>query len=91
MRLPKLLLLPLAAVLVLLGAAPANAQDVPSKRVLYNDGPTNRYLMDGQWLLRVDQGNQGLAQGFHRQTSTTAGRPPRSRARGTARTTRTRR
>jgi len=69
MRLPKLLL-PLAALLVLAGAAPAAAQDVPSKRVLYDDGPTNRYLMDGRWLLRVDQGNQGLAQGFHKQTTT---------------------
>jgi beta-glucuronidase len=67
--LPKVLL-PLAAVLAVVLSAPAHAQDVPSKRVLYNDGPTNRYLVDGQWLLRLDPGNAGVSQGFHKQTST---------------------
>ena len=65
---PTKLLLPLALLLTLAVAAPAAAQGVPSKRVLYNDGPTNRLLMDGEWLLRVDPGNQGLSQNWHKQT-----------------------
>ena len=47
----------------------------PSERVLYEDGPTNRYLMDGQWLFRLDPGNAGLSEGFQRQTSTEGWNP----------------
>ena len=72
---PSKLLLPLALLMALVAAAPAAAQEVPSKRVLYNDGATNRYLMDGQWLLRLDPGNQGLRSGFHRQSDTAGWSP----------------
>src|SRR3712207_3894310 len=67
---PALKLLPLVAlVCLLLPAAPASAQaTTPVKRVLYNDGPTNRYLMNGPWLFRLDRGNRGLSEGFHKQT-----------------------
>lgn len=65
-------LIPLAALLALLlvGATTAHAQEgvTPAKQVLYNDGPTNRYLMNGEWLFRLDTANQGLRQGFHKQT-----------------------
>lgn len=65
-------LIPLAVLLVLLlaGAATAHAQEgvTPAKQVLYNDGPTNRYLMNGEWLFRLDTANQGLRQGFQKQT-----------------------
>ena len=66
-------LVPLLLIAVLGPAAPAAAQDVvstPSKRVLYEDGHTDRYLMDGTWLFRKDNGNRGLSEGFKSQTST---------------------
>ena len=73
---PSKLLLALLPTLAAAGlAAPAHAQEVPAKRVLYNDGSTNRYLMGGQWLLRLDPGNQGLSQGFKSQTSSAGWTP----------------
>ena len=71
-------LLPLVALLACLApAAPALAQDsaVPTKQVLYHDGPTNRYLMGGQWLFRMDSANQGLRQGYMKQAATTGWTP----------------
>ena len=62
-------LLPLLALLAVL-PAPASAADVPSKKTLYDDGPGGRFLMDGQWLFRLDAGDQGLRQRFYRQRST---------------------
>lgn len=66
----KLLIPLLALVAVLVPAAPALAQDgaTPTREVLYEDGPTNRFLMGGEWLFRLDTANQGLKQGFHKQT-----------------------
>ena len=63
-------LLPLLLLALLAPAATATAQDTPSEQVLYQDGHTNRYLMDGEWLFRLDPGNTGLRSGFARQTST---------------------
>ncbi|HEX2086081.1 MAG TPA: glycoside hydrolase family 2 TIM barrel-domain containing protein [Solirubrobacteraceae bacterium] len=63
-------LVPLLLVALLAPAASAAAQDVPSERVLYQDGHTNRYLVDGQWLFRLDPGYEGLASGFMRDTGT---------------------
>ena len=63
-------LLPLVVLLgLLVPAAPAAAQgaSTPTKQVLYDDGPTNRYLMGGRWHFRLDRGNRGLSQGFHKQ------------------------
>ena len=60
-------LVPLLLVALLAPAATASAQ---SERVLYQDGHTNRYLMDGDWLFRLDPTNQGLRSGFARQSST---------------------
>ena len=53
-------LVPLLLLVLLAPAATAAAQDTPSQRVLYRDGHTNRYLMDGRWLFRLDTGNTGL-------------------------------
>src|SRR5690348_16114458 len=76
---PKPLLLALVAALAcLVPAAPALAQDpgvTPTKQVLYHDGPTNRYLMGGQWLFRMDSGNQGLSQGFMKNFATAGWSP----------------
>jgi beta-glucuronidase len=63
-------LVPLLLIALLAPAASASAQDPPSERVLYRDGHANRYLMDGQWLFRLDPGNRGLAEGLMRQAST---------------------
>jgi beta-glucuronidase len=71
----KSLLPLLALVAVLVPAAPSLAQDTPTREVLYQDGPTNRFLMGGQWLFRLDTANQGLKQGFHKQTATAGWNP----------------
>ena len=51
------------------GSAPPAAAQAPAARTLYSEGPTGRYLLDGQWLFRLDQG-VGLRQGFETQTGT---------------------
>jgi beta-glucuronidase len=63
--------LPLAvlAALTLLPAA-AQAADVPSAKTLYADGPSGRFLVDGQWLFRLDGADRGVGQHFERQAST---------------------
>jgi beta-glucuronidase len=63
-----------AALLTLIGtAALALAQgggptppagDKPSARVLYEDGQTGRYLLDGRWFFRLDPADQGEVQGL---------------------------
>ena len=69
MRLPRLLPLALLAAFAALPPA-AQAADVPSAKTLYADGPSGRFLMDGQWLFRLDAADQGVRQRFQRQTST---------------------
>jgi len=53
------------------GALAGTTQEAatPTPKVLYHDGYTGRYLMDGVWFLRQDPLDQGLAQGFQRQAS----------------------
>ena len=70
MRLPTLLLLALLAVLSALVPTTAQAADVPSKKTLYSDGPTGRFLIDGRWLFRLDSADQGVRRRFYRQSST---------------------
>ena len=69
--LKPLQLLALLALALLVPATTAAAQSasVPSKRTLYADGPTNRYLMDGEWLFRLDPGNTGIGDGLARSAS----------------------
>jgi beta-glucuronidase len=50
------------------GAAPRSAQ-APSDKLLYQDGHSGRFLLDGTWYFRLDPADQGLAQGLPRQTS----------------------
>ncbi len=67
---PRLrLLLPAFALLLAMPAA-AHAADKPSAKTLYQDGPDGRYLMDGTWLFRLDNEDQGIKQRFMRSTST---------------------
>ena len=47
--------------------APALAADGITRGTVYKDGPDNRYLLGGEWLFRLDNG-QGTPQRFQRQT-----------------------
>ena len=69
MPLPRLLPLALLALVAALPSSAA-AADVPSARTLSADGPAGRFLMDGDWLFRLDAADQGVRQRFHRQSST---------------------
>ena len=62
-------LLPLVLVAVLAAPSLAQAADVPSNKTLYADGPSGRFLIDGQWLFRLDAADQGVRQRFYRQSS----------------------
>jgi beta-glucuronidase len=62
------------AALMLLPAA-AHAADVPSKKTLYRDGPTGRFLVDGQWSFRLDAADQGIRQHWERRRSTAGWTP----------------
>jgi beta-glucuronidase len=68
-------LLPLVLVVVLAAPSLAQAADVPSNKTLYADGPSGRYLMDGQWLFRLDGADQGVRRRFYRQSSTAGWAP----------------
>jgi beta-glucuronidase len=65
----RLLAPALALLAVLACAAPALAADGITRGTIYKDGPDNRYLLGGDWLFRLDDG-QGSDQRFQRQTST---------------------
>jgi beta-glucuronidase len=65
MRVMRLLVPVLLATLLL--AAPAHAQ---SSKVLYQDGPQGRYLLDGSWLRKLDPTGVGLSQHWERSRTT---------------------
>jgi beta-glucuronidase len=67
--------LPLALLAVLALPSFAQAADVPSNKTLYADGPSGRYLVDGQWLFRLDPADQGVRQRLYRQRSTAGWSP----------------
>jgi len=56
-------------------AAHAQSASVPSAKTLYQAGPSGRFLMDGQWLFRLDPEDVGLRQRFKDQSSTTGWGP----------------
>jgi beta-glucuronidase len=62
-----------ATALVVPGSA--SAADKPSNKTLYHDGPSGRFLMDGEWLFRLDDADQGVKQRFMRQAGTTGWKP----------------
>ncbi len=61
------LTLALLAVLACAAPAPAAAADGITRGTVYEDGPDNRYLLGGDWLFRLDDG-QGTKQRFQRQS-----------------------
>jgi len=68
MRAPLRFLLP-AIVLLALVPATASAADKPSAKTLYADGPEGRYLMDGNWLFKLDNEDAGVKAHWMRQSS----------------------
>ena len=62
------LLLPLFALLLLVPSS-AHAADKPNEQALYQDGPDGRYLLDGDWLFRLDATDQGVKQRWMRSAS----------------------
>lgn len=71
--------LTLAVVLALFAGGVARAQglpyaaETPVKRSLYRDGSTDRYLLAGTWLSRLDLTDTGVAQGLWRDVASTDG------------------
>jgi glycosyl hydrolase family 2 len=71
----------LALVFVALAAAiaapAAVAQQIspPNPRPVVQDGPGGRYMLDGQWLLRVDRRDRGAGQHWERRRSTAGWSP----------------
>ncbi|HEX6389828.1 MAG TPA: beta galactosidase jelly roll domain-containing protein, partial [Solirubrobacteraceae bacterium] len=68
MTLPRRLTIATLALVLALPAAAA-AAPVPPAKTVYRDGPSGRYLLEGKWLFRMDKANQGLSQGFAKQTA----------------------
>ena len=65
-------LLALAALAACALTAPSTASAQSSgltTKALYENGPTGRYLMGGEWLFRLDPGFDGHRQGFQSQTT----------------------
>ncbi|HEX6021086.1 MAG TPA: glycoside hydrolase family 2 TIM barrel-domain containing protein [Solirubrobacter sp.] len=62
--------LPLLVLALLLAFPAAASADKPSSKTLYEDGPEGRHLLDGEWLFRLDNEDQGIKQRFYRSTST---------------------
>jgi beta-glucuronidase len=52
---------------------PAYTATAPTPGALYRDGQTGRYLLGGTWLFQADPGDVGLAQGWWRDSASTAG------------------
>jgi beta-glucuronidase len=63
------LTLALLAAAAFVAPAPALAVDGITRGTIYQDGPDNRYLLGGDWLFRLNNG-QGRKQRFQRQTTT---------------------
>jgi len=55
--------------LALLALPQAAQADVPTQRTLYEDGAEGRYLMEGEWLFRLDPTDAGLRKRYYRGTS----------------------
>src|SRR5437763_9509826 len=51
-------------------AQPAAAVSAPPERAVTYDGPTGRFLLDGDWLLRRDRGDRGVGRHWFKGTST---------------------
>src|SRR3954462_3404443 len=65
-----------AAAVAAIAAPAASAQaTAPNPHPVTHDGPTGRFMLDGQWLLRVDRSDRGAGQHWERRRSTAGGAP----------------
>src|SRR5690348_9573831 len=62
-------LLPIFALLLVALPSTARAASKPNEQALYQDGPEGRYLLDGDWLFRKDDADQGVKQRWMRSAS----------------------
>ncbi|HEV2820693.1 MAG TPA: beta galactosidase jelly roll domain-containing protein, partial [Solirubrobacteraceae bacterium] len=69
-RLSLITLLVVAMAALAAAPAAADAAERPDRRALTAYGPDNRYLLDGNWLFRLDEADQGLQRNWQRRTST---------------------
>ncbi|MCW3017073.1 MAG: hypothetical protein JWO02_4165 [Solirubrobacterales bacterium] len=74
-RLAALVVGLLSVLVVNAAAAQAQSASVPSAKTLYYAGPSGRYLMDGQWLFRLDPKDRGISEGFKDQVATAGWSP----------------
>ena len=58
------------AAAILAPAASAQQAAPPNPRPVVRDGPAGRYMLDGQWLLRLDRSDRGAGQHWERRRST---------------------
>jgi beta-glucuronidase len=56
--------------------APVDSTAAPTQGALYQDGPTDRWLLGGQWLYRADPSDAGIAAGYWRNFPGTDGWTP---------------
>ena len=61
--------LSLLSAALLLSAVVASAATAPKERALYKNGPDGRYLLSGQWYLRMDPFDVGKTNLWQRQTT----------------------
>src|SRR3954452_17204994 len=66
-----------SAIVAAVAAPVASAQQAaaPNPRPVTQDGPSGRYMLDGQWLLRVDRSDRGAGQHWERRRSTAGWTP----------------
>jgi beta-glucuronidase len=62
-------LAPVSALICVLALAPAARADAPTAGALYQDGPSGRYLMGGEWYRRADPHDRGRRLGWQRRPS----------------------
>jgi len=68
-RVVRWLCLKVVALCLLLLSSPAVAATTPKPKALYRDGPTGRYLLDGNWYHRADPADQGTKLAWQRSTT----------------------
>jgi beta-glucuronidase len=59
----------------LAGSPDAVGVTTPKAKTIGRDGPSGRYLLDGDWHERADPGDDGEREGFHANDSLTGWRP----------------
>lgn len=68
-------ILGLALVVCAAAAGPAGAASAPPERAVTYDGPTGRFLLDGDWRLRRDRHDRGVGKHWFKGSSTKGWKP----------------